>query len=224
MKRMAWLVGLLLCGTGPGRCGAAEAHVAVVESWLAAATNLVTWEAAFTQTRHLAALKQPLVSTGQVWFAAPDSFRWELGGAGQSIAMRSGMELMVLSPRFKRAERYRLEPGTPGPMQDALALLDTGFPRSQDDFARRFEVAGVETNGSLVVLRLRPRNPGARRMMPAMAVELDPAGWLLRGTELTFADGSRMRNVFTSVITNGPVSAELFRTNLDSSWKTTEPR
>lgn len=64
MKRMAWLVGLLLCGTGPGRCGTAEAHVAVVESWLAAATNLVTWEAAFTQTRHLAALKQPLVSTG----------------------------------------------------------------------------------------------------------------------------------------------------------------
>jgi outer membrane lipoprotein-sorting protein len=221
---MAWVLGLVLWGTGAGRCGAVEAHAAVVGSWLAAATNLVTWQAAFTQTRQLAALKQPLVSTGQVWFAAPDSFRWELGGAGQSIAMRSGTDLMVLSPRFKRAERYRLEPGAPGPMQDALALLDTGFPRSQQDFARRFEVLGVETNGPVVVLRLRPRNPGARRMMPAMAVELDPAGWLLRGTELTFADGSRMRNAFTSVITNGPVSAELFRTNLDSSWKTTEPR
>jgi outer membrane lipoprotein-sorting protein len=205
---------MALCAVVRGLAGGTDA---VVEQGLGSATNLVTWRADFIQTRHLAALKQPLVSTGQVWFAAPSSFRWELGGAGQSVALRSGNELLVLSPRLKRAERYRLEPGWPGPMQDAMVLLDTGFPRSPEEFHRRFDLTGVETNGATVTLRLRPRSPGARRMMPAMALDL--ADGQLQATELTFADGSRLRNAFSGVITNAVMSPDLFRTNLDLGWK-----
>jgi hypothetical protein len=56
-------------------------------------------------------------------------------------------------------------------------------------------------------------------MMPALAVELDAAGGGLKATDLTFVDGSRLRNDFSAVVTNTPMSPELFRTNLDAGWK-----
>jgi len=186
---------------------------------MASATNLVTWQAKVTQTRHLQALTHPLVSTGRVWFAAPNSFRWELGEPPQSLALRSGNELVVLSPRLRRADRHVLGGAGGGPMNDMMALLDAGFPRDLPGFRRRFELIGVVSNASSIVLKMQPRESVARRMMPAMALELDPAGQQLRATDLTFADGSRLRNDFSEVLTNAPLSAELFRTNLDAGWK-----
>lgn len=202
-----------------GRAFAGPTDEAVIERWMASATNLVTWQATVIQTRHLQALTQPLVSTGRVWFAAPNSFRWELGVPPQSLALRSGDELVVLSPRLRRAERHSLGASGPGPMNDLMALLDAGFPRDLAGFRRRFDIAGVVTNTSGLVLRMRPQDASARRMLPALALELDPAGNQLTATEMTFADGSRLRNDFSAVITNAPLADALFRTNLDAGWK-----
>jgi outer membrane lipoprotein-sorting protein len=218
--RMKWMwavVPAALCLVHRALAGPAEE--AWVSRWLASATNLVTWQAGVTQTRHLKALTQPLVSTGKVWFAAPNSFRWELGDPPQSIALRSGDSLTVLTPRLKRAERVSLGSAAGAPVNDMLALLDAGFPRDPEAFAKRFEVTGVSTNAGVVRLDLMPREASARRMMPALAVELDPAGGGLKATDLTFVDGSRLRNEFSAVVTNTPMSPELFRTNLDAGWK-----
>lgn len=201
------------------RAVAGPVEEAWVARWLASATNLMTWQAHVTQTRHLKALTQPLVSTGKVWFAAPHSFRWELGNPPQSIALRSEDELTVLTPRLKRAERVALRSAAGAPVNDMMALLDAGFPRDPEAFAKRFEVMGVSTNAGIVRLELKPREASARRMMPALAVELDPMGGGLKATDLTFVDGSRLRNDFSAVVTNAPMSPELFRTNLDAGWK-----
>jgi outer membrane lipoprotein-sorting protein len=61
-------------------------------------------------------------------------------------------------------------------------------------------------------------------MLPALALELDPSGEQLKATEMTFADGSRLRNDFSAVVTNAPLSDALFRTNLDAGWKVTGGR
>lgn len=217
MKRMP--VGILAVLWMVQRALAGPVEDAWVAHWLVSATNLVTWHADVTQTRHLKALTQPLVSTGKVWFAAPNSFRWELGNPPQSIALRSGDELTVLTPRLKRAERVALGSAAGAPVNDMLALLDAGFPRDPEAFAKRFEVTGVSTNAGIVRLDLKPREASARRMMPALAVELDPTGGGLKATDLTFVDGSRLRNDFSAVVTNTPMSPELFRTNLDAGWK-----
>jgi outer membrane lipoprotein-sorting protein len=217
---MKWMwAGVLAAFWMVHRALAGPAEEAWVSRWLASATNLVTWQAGVTQTRHLKALTQPLVSTGKVWFAAPNSFRWELGDPPQSIALRSGDQLTVLTPRLKRAERVSLGSAAGAPVNDMLALLDAGFPRDPEAFAKRFEVTGVSTNAGVVRLDLKPREASARRMMPALAVELDELGWGLKGTDLTFVDGSRLRNEFSAVVTNAPMSPELFRTNLDAGWK-----
>jgi outer membrane lipoprotein-sorting protein len=195
----------------------------LVARWLASATNLTSWTAGFTQTRHLKALTQPLTTTGQVWFAAPARFRWELGQPAQSIVLREGDELLVLSPRLKRAERYHLAASAPGPLRDALALLDTGFPRSAAEFHGRFDLLGLVTNENSYGFRLRPRAAAARRLLPELRLEADRNDLHLTATELTFADGSRLRNDFTNAVANQPPAVALFTTNLDASWKLSPP-
>lgn len=218
-----WIVVGLVAGFA-GLASAGPAEDALLSRWMGVATNLTTWEATVVQTRHLKALTQPLVATGHVWFATPVSFRWELGQPAQSIALRSSNELVVLSPRLRRAERHALGEGAAGPVHDLMVLLDAGFPRDVDGFRRRFEVLGVGTNAGLVSLQLRPRDAAARRMMPALGIELDPQSMQVRATELTFADGSRLRNAFSEVVANGVIPESTFHTNLDSGWKTGEGR
>ena len=225
------LLGFLALDQSPGLAAPLKANpteIAVLQRWLDQATTLTTWHADVVQTRHLKALTQPLTSLGQVWFAAPDRFRWELGRPPQSLVFREGNELLMLSPRLKRAERFSLSKVAPGPMQDALALLDTGFPRNAAEFQQRFHLLSVltnqpGTNGSFHALRLQPSAAGARRFLPELRVEVTAADFQLVATELVFADGSRLRNDFTDPQVNPPLDPALFRTNLDASWKVLSP-
>lgn len=208
-----------LCGTP--RASDADA---AIQMWLAKQTNVQTWAADFTQTRTLKALTQPLISTGQVWFAAPQNFRWELGGKPpQTIALRNGDLMLVMYPRLKRAERYELAQVQSGQWKDTLALLQTGFPRSREDLEKQFNIAGVSTTNELKVLTLQPRSVAARKNIPAIKILLDLTNAALRGTELQFADGSTMRNVFKNVRTNVPLEGSLFATNLPSNYRVIEP-
>ena len=191
--------------------------------WLARQTNVTSWSAEFVQTRHLKALTQPLTTPGRVWFVAPDRFRWELGAPAQSVALRANDDLLVLAPRLKRAEKYSLAAFAQGPMKDALALLDTGFPRDAADFRRRFDLLGLgQTNGTYA-FRLQPRAASARKLLPELTIIVSTNDFSLSGTELVFTDGSRLRNDFTNTVDNPVIDPALFQAPLDATWKVTEP-
>ena len=147
-------------------CSAALSSAAntdqIISGWLANQTNIQTWTADFTQTRALKALSQPLVSTGQVWFAAPQNFRWELQ-RDHTIAIRQNDTMLVLYPRFKRAEKYDFENSGSSEWKDALALLQSGFPRSRSDLDQQFNVLTTSQTNSLITLELQPKSPGARK-------------------------------------------------------------
>lgn len=201
---------------------------APLEKWIERARELKSWEARFVQTRHLKALAQPLKTAGRVWFAAPDRFRWELGEPALSLILRDGPNLRVLSPRLHRVEELSLTNAAAGPMRDAMALLDTGFPRDAAAFHQQFKLLSTRTNQSanglpVYAFRLQPKAAGARRFLPELAVEVTVADLQLTATELLFTDGSRMRNDFEDAVVNPPINLELFRTNLDASWKTVGP-
>jgi outer membrane lipoprotein-sorting protein len=216
---LAWMLltaAVLLMST---RAEAATVSPAVA-SWLAAQTNVQTWSADFRQVRQLKSLTQPLIATGQVCFAAPDKFRWELGK--QTIAVRAGTELTILYPELKRAERFSLA-NQRGPWKDALALLETGFPRSESDLLGRFNlVSQIVTNSSGQVL-LQPKSTSARRMMPQIRVQFDTSTFSLLATELTFADGSIMRNEFTNAVLNPVVRPDLFKASIPADFKIADP-
>lgn len=194
-----------------------------LERWLSAQAGLTGWTAEFVQTRYLAVLTQPLTTPGRVWFSAPDRFRWELGEPAKSVALREGNQLLVLSPALKRAERYALDGPSSGPVKDALALLDTGFPRDPAAFRARFELLDFATTHAVWVFRLRPRSAATRKLLPALTLEVRTNDLALAASELQFTDGSRMRNDFTRSERNPTLAADVFSPGLDASWTETQP-
>jgi outer membrane lipoprotein-sorting protein len=199
------------------------ARPASIQQWLSAQANLKTWSADLVQTRTLKTLTQPLVSTGKVWFASPNKFRWEIGSPPQTIAVRSGDEMFVIYPRLKRAEKYPLAGDNLGPWKDTLGLLEAGFPRSEADIDRQFRIASVSNSDGVHTLHLEPKSAAARKMMPHITVSFATNDFSLRATELQFADGSVMRNDFHNGKVNPPIDESLFKPEIGPGFKVIEP-
>lgn len=196
---------------------------AVLHGWLSAQINLQTWSADFTQTRNLKTLTQPLVATGHLWFATPNRFRWELQAPSQTIALRATDEMWVVYPKLKRAERYPINAKSAGEWQDALALLEAGFPRTRSDLEAQFRILSlIETNGSWQ-LALQPRSAFARKMMKEVVIGLATNDYALTSTEMVFVDGSRMRNDFTNGVINSGFNLSVFEWKPGPEYKVVEP-
>lgn len=212
------LVGLTLTAS----IKAAEPDPALA-AWLAAQTKIHSWSAEVTQTRTFKTLAQPLVSHGRMWFSAPNLFRWELGSPAQTIALRQNEQMLVLYPRLKRAERYPLDANATGPWRDLLTLVEAGFPRSQADLEARFKVLSVAQKDSTGEVRLQPKSGVARRMMPELKITLALKDAQPRAVEMTFADGSTMRNEFSKVVFNPELEPSLFKEFIPEGYKVSEP-
>jgi outer membrane lipoprotein-sorting protein len=195
----------------------------LVALWVAAQTNINFWSADFVQTRALKSLAQPLTTTGHVWFAAPNRFRWELGRPAQTIAVRAPTELLVIYPRLKRAEHFPLTGNRTGPWQDALALLEAGFPRSKAELQSQYNIVSQTVTNGTCELVLQPRSAAARRMIPQIKINFDTKDFSLRGTELEFADGSTLRNDFENPELNPTLNEELFTPQIPPDYKNVEP-
>ena len=214
---MAVLILLVSYGTAK----AADTN-AVIDHWLAAQVKLKTWSADATQTRTLKTLAQPLVAKGHVWYAAPDCFRWELGKPAQTIAVRRGNQLWISYPKLKRAEHYDLSEGKTGPWRDALGLLEAGFPQSRQQIEKQFTIASLSVTNDVSSLGLKPKSELAQRFIKEVGVTL-AKNFSLAGTELTFADGSRMRNDFSNADMNPHMEETQFNPPFDSTYTVTEP-
>jgi len=195
----------------------------LLDQWIAAQTNLHTWSADVLETRALKTLSQPLVSTGKVWVALPNHFRWELGQPAQTIAVRQPDQLFIIYPRLKRVEKYPLNGNQTGPWRDALALLDASFPRDRADLDSHFQLLSVIQTNGIVEMRLQPRSQSARKFMSEISVTVHTNDFSPASTELKFSDGSSMRNDFINGVINPPINASLFETNFDPNFTLVEP-
>jgi outer membrane lipoprotein-sorting protein len=220
----ARIILLILCAlvSSPDCARAADTN-AVLNAWFATQTNLHTWKASFTQTRTLKTLKQPLVTSGRVWFELPNRYRWELGAPAQTIALRQADELLVIYPVLKRAERYPAGDKATGQWRDALALLEAGFPRDRAELESRFRILSLAGANGVWTLTLQPKSSAAQRMMKEMRLGLATHDFLLVSTELVFVDGSTMRNDFTNAVLNSTFDAAVFDWTPPADFTITEP-
>src|SRR5215831_3981200 len=196
-----FVLGLILLTAAAFRTRATETD-SVLSSWLRSQTNIQSWSADVIQTRTFKSLVQPLTATGHVWFAAPNRFRWELGTPPETIAVRATNEMLVIYPRLKHVERYPLTGNQTGPWQDALALLEAGFPRSEAEMQSRLKIVSERITNQICELTLEPKSAAARRLMPQIKIAFATNDITLKGTELQFADGSTMKNDFINPILN----------------------
>ena len=220
LMQRAFLALALLCGAP---AAFATDTNAVLDGWFVAQKNVRTWSADFIQTRHLKALTQPLVATGQIKFAAPGDFRWELGKPAQTIALRHEGEMYLIYPRLKRAEHYALDATAPREWRESMSLLSAGFPRDRQEFEAQFQILSLaETNG-VWRLKLQPRSKFARQWMPELGLSLGTNDYALARTELVFVDGSSMSSEFTNAVMNPVLDTNLFRWQAPADFKGTTP-
>jgi outer membrane lipoprotein-sorting protein len=192
-------------------------------AWLDAHQKLNTWSAEIVQTRHLAALAQPLVSTGAVYYSRPGLFRWELGQPPETLAIRSSHELLLLYPGLKRAERYPLDQDTRGPLRDALTLMEAGFPKDDTTLRERYILSTEHPGDGLCRIILEPRAAAAKRLVSRVSLTFQTNVFVLVETEIAFKDGSLLENRFSRSVSNEPLPPGLFSTNLPPDFKLVEP-
>jgi outer membrane lipoprotein-sorting protein len=208
---------------GMGAWGAAEDRALNV--WLERQGGLDRWAAAFTQTRRLPALAEPLMARGRVWFAAPKRFRWELGQPPETIAIRGTNQLAILYPRFKRGELYSLDAAAAGAFGDALDLLEAGFPRNRKDLEAQFSIEELRPiESDLWRMVLRPRSARARGLIESVVIEFDPEQQGPRATELRFAEGTTLRNDFSAAVVNPSLEEGWFEAKVPEGYEISRPK
>jgi outer membrane lipoprotein-sorting protein len=126
----------------------------------------------------------------------------------------SGAGVQVISPGARTVQVVAAdEAGLKG---GVLALLDAGFPRSYEEFEKRFRLEAVETvaaGGWRVTTQLR--DSALALAVQRMVFVLDEAGARLRSLEVWLRDGSRVENYFTLLEENVTVPDSLFREATD---------
>lgn len=193
------------------------------ERWFTAQTNLQSWTADFTQTRSLKVMSLPLVATGKVWVAVPGLFRWELGNPPQTIALRQPDQLLIIYPKLKQAEKYPLRDVPAGAVKDALSLLDASFPRDRATMEERFQLqSALETNATFQVT-LQPRSASARKFINEVVIGFRTNDFSIASTQMSFSDGSLLRNDFTNTVLNSPIDSKTFEPTLPPDIRVVEP-
>ncbi|MEM7584398.1 MAG: outer membrane lipoprotein carrier protein LolA [Acidobacteriota bacterium] len=212
----------LVCGLATPAPLAAASERHVLDAWLAEQTEIATWSAQVKQTRTLAAIVRPLETEGEVWFQRPNRFRWQLGDPPRTIAVRTADELMLLYPRLRQAERYAFG-GDRGAWKPALALLEVGLPNDPEGFDERYEVLSVDEVEAIWGFDLQPVAAEARRLIQRVRLEISETDLKLLATELTFPDGSIMRNDFSDHQLNPELDPALFTVELEDDYEVVEP-
>ena len=84
-----------------------------LKNLLAAIRENRSTQADFQERRVIRLMKNPVLSSGTVWFQPPNKFRREVKGNSPSVTVSDGRELWIYYPNFKSAERYPLGKGSP---------------------------------------------------------------------------------------------------------------
>lgn len=211
--------GLLYCLTFSAE---ATQDVALLDAWLARQVAVKDWTADVIQTRKIKALVHPLQAQGQVWFMQPNQFRWQLGSPPRTIAVRTQQELLIAYPQLKQIERYPFDDITDPAMQQALALLEVGFPSNAAHFHARYELLSVNTTAQVHQFELQPRDEQARRLLARVRLDVSTGDLILMATELEFPDGSTMRNAFSHHELDTEIDASLFHVDAQG-YQVVEP-
>jgi outer membrane lipoprotein-sorting protein len=212
----------LILGSWSFRACAAQ-PIPVVAEWLNAQAKIHTWSADFVQTRSLKSLSQPLTANGHLWFAEPNRIRWELGHPAQTIAIIGPQEMLLVYPRLKRAERYSLAGGQTSQWGDVMKLLQAGFSRNRADLEAEYNILDQQVAGDVCEVTLQPKSAAARKMMPRIKIGFSTKDFMLRSSELEFADGSKLRNDYKNSELNPKLDEALFTQKVEGNFKVTEP-
>jgi chaperone LolA len=164
--------------------------------------NRIT-QADFQEQRVIHLMKNPILSSGKVWFQPPNKFRREVTGNSPSLTVSDGRQLWIYYPNFKSAERYPLGKGSP--LDSTVAAINSSL--NLEDVENNFQIAAAKT-GNGYELRLSPRAPSMKRVFQKLDLRINNELRVER-TDMLLPNGDRIVTTYSNQ-TREPVSGSMF--------------
>jgi outer membrane lipoprotein carrier protein len=164
--------------------------------------NRIT-QADFQEQRMIRLMRNPILSSGKVWFQPPNKFRREVKGNSPSLTVSDGRQLWIYYPNFKSAERYPLGKGSP--LDSTVAAINSSLNLA--DVENNFQVSAAKVENTYE-LRLSPRAAAMKRVFQKLNLRINDQ-WRVERTDMLLPNGDRIVTTYSNQ-TNSPVPASMF--------------
>lgn len=164
--------------------------------------NRIT-QADFQEQRMIRLMKNPILSSGKVWFQPPNKFRREVKGNSPSLTVSDGRQLWIYYPGFKSAERYPLGKGSP--LDSTVAAINSSL--NLEDVENNFQISAAKIEKGYE-LRLMPRAAAMRRVFQKLALRINDQ-LRVESTDMLLPNGDRIVTTYSDQ-THGAVPASMF--------------
>jgi chaperone LolA len=166
------------------------------------------------KTMHL--LNKPIVSSGKIWFHAPNKFRREITGNSPSVTVSNGRDLWIYYPNFKSAEHYSL--GKRSPVDAAVAAINTAL--NLENVENTFRISGAKTDNGYD-LQLLPRSASMKRVFQKFDLRLNN-DLVAERTEMTQPNGDHIVTTYSNQ-TRAAIPAATFEFTPPRATEVTNP-
>src|SRR5215813_12197970 len=171
---------------------AAPLSEAELKDLLAAVRQNRSTQADFQEQRVIRLMKNPVQSSGTVWFQTPNKFRREVKGNSPSITASDGRDLWIYYPNFKSVERYPLGRGSP--LDATVAAINSAL--NLENIESSFNVTATKTdNGN--ELQLLPRTAAMKRVFQKLDLRIN-SEFRVERTDMLLPNGDRIVTTYSN--------------------------
>ena len=160
-------------------------------------------QADFQEERVIRLMKNPILSSGTVWFQPPNKFRREVKGNSPSVTVSDGRQLWIYYPNFKSAERYPL--GKASPLDSTVAAINSAL--NLENIENMFQINAAKTDKGYE-LALTPHTPSMRRAFQKLDLRVND-NLRVERTDMLLPNGDRIVTTYSNQ-TRGPVPVSMF--------------
>jgi outer membrane lipoprotein-sorting protein len=171
----------------------------------AAAGNIRTLKADFSQNKHLKFLKAPLISKGRLYYSAPDFLRWEYVSPIKSVILKDG----------DKARVYQfLEGAWKADVIQGVEVRNMIFSEINNWLKGRFTegslLSASYSSGPPIRVTLTPGDE-LRNFLDRIELIFSDKPGIIKSVTLIEPDGAHTRIEFTHVQINAPIPTEIFK-------------
>ena len=161
-------------------------------------------------------LNKPLISTGKVWFQAPNKFRREMKGAAQTVAVSNGHDFWIYFPNTKSTQHFTL--GKNSPVDAAISAMTTAL--NLENVESTFQISGAKADHGYE-LQLLPRGPSVKRIFQRFTLRLSNDLFVQR-TEMLKPNGDKIVTIYSNQ-SRTPIPASTFEFAPPTGTEVTNP-
>jgi outer membrane lipoprotein carrier protein len=175
-----------------------------------------TTQADFQEERVIRLMKNPVLSSGAVWFQPPNKFRREVKGNSPSVSVSDGRDLWIYYPNFKSAERYPLGKGSP--LDATVAAINSAL--NLENIESSFNITATKTENGYE-LQLLPRSYAMKRAFQKLDLKIN-GKFRVERTDMLLPNGDRIVTTYSNQ-TRAPIPASTFEFKPPAGTEVTTP-